>query len=106
MFLVSFSYSVFKYPYKIKVGRDLTNDPTSTLPTDWKRSRGQSREVATPGAHHKQQAVQGSSPGLVPLDPVTTILTEEDRKTRWAEGIALGHNTGFGAKPGLSHPDL
>lgn len=53
LFLVSFSYSVFKYPYKIKVGRDLTNDPTSTLPTDWRRSGGQSREVATPGAHHK-----------------------------------------------------
>lgn len=96
LFHVFFSYSVCKYPYKINVGRDLKNNPPQTLPTDWRSSWGQRREVAAAGLPSRA----GST------GPSYHHLPEEDSKTHSAEGFALNHTIGFGAKPGLSHPGL
>lgn len=93
------------FSFSLQIAMEDQSWPISALPIDGRRSWGQSREVAVPGrAHHKWQRVQGSSPGLVLLDPVT--LTEEHSKTCWAEGLALSHTIGFGAKPELSYSDL
>lgn len=52
------------------------------------------------------QKVQGSRPGIAPLDQITATLTEEVSNIHWPKRFALGHAISFGAEPGLTHPDL
>lgn len=99
------SHSVLKHSDPLKAGRNLKNDP----PELFQLTGGEAG--ATAGRWPLQEPhLVADSPRLrsraCSLDPRRATLTEENTKTHWAEGLALGHTISFGAKPGLPQPSL